>query len=139
MIPFLLLMYVISFINRYCSSRDNLTIDHVLPISRGGEWKWENLVCMIVWCDDLGLIFIVVLCYPYIFFCTWPHVPILIKWDAFLYFLCKVTQNDSRKTFSTWQLWYFTKPKMPIDNARLKWTSVLNCMCSMMYNLYIAF
>lgn len=48
MIPFLLLMYVISFINRYCSSRDNLTIDHVLPISRGGEWKWENLVCMIV-------------------------------------------------------------------------------------------
>ncbi|KAK9148970.1 hypothetical protein Scep_007727 [Stephania cephalantha] len=27
----------------YCCSRENLTIDHVLPISRGGEWKWENL------------------------------------------------------------------------------------------------
>jgi hypothetical protein len=22
-----------------------LTIDHVIPISRGGKWEWENLVC----------------------------------------------------------------------------------------------
>jgi hypothetical protein len=29
---------------RYCSSGDNLTIDHVIPISRGGKWEWENLV-----------------------------------------------------------------------------------------------
>jgi len=29
---------------RYCSSRENLTIDHVIPISRGGKWEWENLV-----------------------------------------------------------------------------------------------
>lgn len=34
----------LTFCDRYCSSRDNLTIDHVLPTSRGGEWKWENLV-----------------------------------------------------------------------------------------------
>ncbi|CAL8167229.1 unnamed protein product [Prunus armeniaca] len=33
-----------SFTCQYCSSRENLTIDHVLPIVRGGEWKWENLV-----------------------------------------------------------------------------------------------
>ncbi|KAK9098068.1 hypothetical protein Syun_025113 [Stephania yunnanensis] len=32
------------FTCQYCCSRENLTIDHVLPISRGGEWKWENLV-----------------------------------------------------------------------------------------------
>ncbi|KAG9452031.1 hypothetical protein H6P81_004935 [Aristolochia fimbriata] len=32
------------YVCQYCSSDDNLTIDHVLPISRGGEWKWENLV-----------------------------------------------------------------------------------------------
>ncbi|KAF6150164.1 hypothetical protein GIB67_023119 [Kingdonia uniflora] len=32
-----------SFTCQYCSSRENLTIDHVLPISRGGEWIWENL------------------------------------------------------------------------------------------------
>ncbi|GFY80705.1 HNH endonuclease [Actinidia rufa] len=31
----------------YCSSPENLTIDHVLPIARGGKWTWENLVtCM---------------------------------------------------------------------------------------------
>jgi hypothetical protein len=30
---------------RYCSSGDNLTIDHVIPISRGGKWEWDNLVC----------------------------------------------------------------------------------------------
>lgn len=30
---------------RYCSSGENLTIDHVIPISRGGKWEWENLVC----------------------------------------------------------------------------------------------
>lgn len=29
---------------RYCSSRENLTIDHIIPISRGGKWEWENLV-----------------------------------------------------------------------------------------------
>ncbi|KAI9118410.1 hypothetical protein K1719_010742 [Acacia pycnantha] len=28
---------------RYCSSHENLTIDHVVPASLGGEWKWENL------------------------------------------------------------------------------------------------
>ncbi|XP_061358300.1 uncharacterized protein LOC133302522 [Gastrolobium bilobum] len=29
---------------QYCSSHDNLTIDHVVPSALGGEWKWENLV-----------------------------------------------------------------------------------------------
>lgn len=29
---------------RYCSCGDDLTIDHVIPISRGGKWEWENLV-----------------------------------------------------------------------------------------------
>ncbi|KAK3013290.1 hypothetical protein RJ639_008198 [Escallonia herrerae] len=33
-----------SFTCQYCSSLENLTIDHVLPIARGGEWTWENLV-----------------------------------------------------------------------------------------------
>ncbi|KAK7342313.1 hypothetical protein VNO80_25261 [Phaseolus coccineus] len=27
----------------YCSSRENLTIDHVVPAALGGEWTWENL------------------------------------------------------------------------------------------------
>lgn len=36
--------FKVSFVNRYCSTRDKLTIDHVLPAARGGEWKWENLV-----------------------------------------------------------------------------------------------
>ncbi|KAL9284943.1 hypothetical protein ACSQ67_024700 [Phaseolus vulgaris] len=28
---------------QYCSSRENLTIDHVVPAALGGEWTWENL------------------------------------------------------------------------------------------------
>lgn len=28
----------------YCSSREDLTIDHVMPRSRGGKTKWTNLV-----------------------------------------------------------------------------------------------
>ncbi|XP_010553809.1 PREDICTED: uncharacterized protein LOC104823787 [Tarenaya hassleriana] len=37
---------------QYCSTRENLTIDHVLPISRGGEWKWENLVAACSRCNS---------------------------------------------------------------------------------------
>lgn len=29
---------------RYCKETTALTIDHVIPISRGGKWEWENLV-----------------------------------------------------------------------------------------------
>ncbi|KAH7405325.1 hypothetical protein KP509_15G065700 [Ceratopteris richardii] len=29
---------------QYCGSQDNLTVDHVIPYSRGGEWNWRNLV-----------------------------------------------------------------------------------------------
>ncbi|KAL5171809.1 hypothetical protein HKD37_16G044695 [Glycine soja] len=28
---------------QYCSSHENLTIDHVMPTALGGEWTWENL------------------------------------------------------------------------------------------------
>ncbi|XP_031504035.1 uncharacterized protein LOC116266796 isoform X2 [Nymphaea colorata] len=40
------------FTCQYCSSRDNLTIDHVLPISRGGQWTWENLVTACAKCNS---------------------------------------------------------------------------------------
>lgn len=29
---------------QYCNARDELTLDHVVPVSRGGEWSWQNLV-----------------------------------------------------------------------------------------------
>ena len=29
---------------RYCGAKSNLTIDHVVPLSKGGKWVWENLV-----------------------------------------------------------------------------------------------
>lgn len=38
----MLIQFVLVF--RYCSSSDNLTIDHVLPVAQGGKWEWENLV-----------------------------------------------------------------------------------------------
>lgn len=36
---------------QYCSSSENLTIDHILPIARGGEWTWENLVTACAKCN----------------------------------------------------------------------------------------
>ncbi|KAL9436456.1 hypothetical protein AB3S75_022500 [Citrus x aurantiifolia] len=46
------LMYRDNFTCQYCSSRENLTIDHVVPASRGGEWKWENLVAACFKCNS---------------------------------------------------------------------------------------
>ncbi|XP_008805374.2 uncharacterized protein LOC103718365 isoform X2 [Phoenix dactylifera] len=46
------IFYRDSYSCQYCSSRANLTIDHVLPISRGGEWKWENLVTACARCNS---------------------------------------------------------------------------------------
>ncbi|MBT8401808.1 MAG: HNH endonuclease [Rhodothermia bacterium] len=37
---------------QYCHSRDRLTIDHVLPKSRGGKDSWENLVAACVPCNN---------------------------------------------------------------------------------------
>lgn len=36
---------------QYCGSKDNLTIDHVIPRSRGGQDTWENLVCSCSSCN----------------------------------------------------------------------------------------
>ncbi|KAE8733420.1 TATA binding protein 2 [Hibiscus syriacus] len=41
-----------NFTCQYCSAPDNLTIDHVLPVARGGEWKWENLVAACAKCNS---------------------------------------------------------------------------------------
>ncbi|GAA0146264.1 hypothetical protein Leryth_012260 [Lithospermum erythrorhizon] len=40
------------FTCQYCSSGDKLTIDHVIPIARGGEWTWENLVTACASCNS---------------------------------------------------------------------------------------
>lgn len=38
---------------QYCGRSDlTLTIDHVVPVSRGGEETWENLVCACVRCNN---------------------------------------------------------------------------------------
>ncbi|EOY11204.1 hypothetical protein QUC31_009591 [Theobroma cacao] len=41
-----------NFTCQYCSAHENLTIDHVLPVARGGEWKWENLVAACAKCNS---------------------------------------------------------------------------------------
>jgi len=30
---------------QYCGSGDHLTLDHILPLSKGGRTTWENVVC----------------------------------------------------------------------------------------------
>jgi len=40
------------FTCQYCSSEDDLTIDHVIPASRGGKWDWENLVTACSRCNS---------------------------------------------------------------------------------------
>ena len=37
---------------QYCSGRDKLTIDHVVPKSRGGRDTWENLVAACTRCNN---------------------------------------------------------------------------------------
>ncbi len=37
---------------QYCGSRERLTIDHVLPKSRGGKDSWENLAAACVPCNN---------------------------------------------------------------------------------------
>ncbi|CAA0817182.1 HNH endonuclease [Striga hermonthica] len=41
-----------NFMCQYCSSCENLTVDHVLPIARGGNWTWENLVTACAKCNS---------------------------------------------------------------------------------------
>jgi 5-methylcytosine-specific restriction endonuclease McrA len=37
---------------QYCKKGNNLTIDHVVPTSRGGEDAWENVVTCCVRCNN---------------------------------------------------------------------------------------
>lgn len=37
---------------QYCGSTNNLTIDHIIPKSRGGEDSWENLVTACIRCNN---------------------------------------------------------------------------------------
>lgn len=37
---------------QYCGNRDALTVDHVVPRSRGGEDRWENLVAACIPCNN---------------------------------------------------------------------------------------
>ncbi len=37
---------------QYCGSTDNLTIDHVIPKSRGGTNTWENVVAACFKCNN---------------------------------------------------------------------------------------
>ncbi len=37
----------------YCGARENLTLDHIIPSSRGGEHTWENLVTACGKCNTL--------------------------------------------------------------------------------------
>uniref|UniRef100_A0A803Q3R2 HNH nuclease domain-containing protein n=1 Tax=Cannabis sativa TaxID=3483 RepID=A0A803Q3R2_CANSA len=46
------ILYRDNYTCQYCYSQENLTIDHVLPISRGGEWEWENLVTACSKCNS---------------------------------------------------------------------------------------
>lgn len=37
----------------YCESRNNLTIDHIYPKSRGGKDNWENLISACFRCNSI--------------------------------------------------------------------------------------
>ena len=37
---------------QYCGAHDHLTVDHVLPKSRGGKDTWENLVAACTTCNN---------------------------------------------------------------------------------------
>ena len=37
---------------QYCGARSNLTLDHVLPVCRGGRNTWTNLVACCAHCNQ---------------------------------------------------------------------------------------
>eukprot|EP01025_Chloroclados_australasicus_P032811 TRINITY_DN3333_c0_g1_i1.p1 TRINITY_DN3333_c0_g1~~TRINITY_DN3333_c0_g1_i1.p1 ORF type:complete len:265 (+),score=4.12 TRINITY_DN3333_c0_g1_i1:429-1223(+) len=37
---------------QYCGSQDNLSIDHLIPVSKGGSWAWNNLVTACQVCNN---------------------------------------------------------------------------------------
>ena len=39
------------FVCQYCGSRSNLTVDHVIPRSKGGSSSWENIVASCAPCN----------------------------------------------------------------------------------------
>jgi len=45
-------MFVCVYCGKVCSDRE-VTIDHVIPKSRGGRWSWENLVTCCNDCNQL--------------------------------------------------------------------------------------
>ncbi|KAL2923198.1 Anaredoxin [Bienertia sinuspersici] len=46
------IFYRDDYMCQYCKATNALTIDHVIPISRGGEWEWENLVTACAKCNS---------------------------------------------------------------------------------------
>jgi 5-methylcytosine-specific restriction endonuclease McrA len=41
------------YLCQYCGSRHNLTMDHVIPRSKGGQHTWENVVAACVKCNGM--------------------------------------------------------------------------------------
>jgi 5-methylcytosine-specific restriction endonuclease McrA len=41
-----------SFMCQYCGSKNMLTVDHVMPASKGGKWDWTNLVTACNKCNN---------------------------------------------------------------------------------------
>ncbi|XP_021738256.1 uncharacterized protein LOC110704752 isoform X1 [Chenopodium quinoa] len=46
------IFYRDDYMCQYCKVTNNLTIDHVVPIARGGKWEWENLVTACIRCNS---------------------------------------------------------------------------------------
>ncbi|KMT15643.1 hypothetical protein BVRB_3g056340 [Beta vulgaris subsp. vulgaris] len=46
------ILYRDDYMCQYCKATNELTIDHVIPISRGGKWEWENLVTACTKCNS---------------------------------------------------------------------------------------
>ena len=36
----------------YCGAKEHLTIDHIVPASKGGEWSWTNLTTACAKCNN---------------------------------------------------------------------------------------
>jgi len=45
-------MFICQYCGKVCSDRE-VTIDHIIPKSRGGDWSWENLVTCCARCNQL--------------------------------------------------------------------------------------
>ncbi|KAG4951091.1 hypothetical protein JHK82_046027 [Glycine max] len=97
---------------QYCSSHENLTIDHVMPTALGGEWTWENLHC-----SQYCLPILFTGCFPEAVFSVCSLTLFAIRFGQWVIVTAcaKCNCKKGRKTLEEAKMKLIKPPKVPKD------------------------